>query len=194
MKTNLKKLPKSQMEIKFELDEQEFQKHIDSALLHLKEHIKIDGFRKGHVPKEIVKERISQENLLMEAGDLAVKESYLKYIKENNLEPIGEPEIQILNSRIINRRIINNTNNDTQIVYDKLLENLKTHSHIIDQCIIKKLIKNIPSFVTYDSPHIIISSPNIISKYHKLYPTTINSKFITPISSNIQSILSLFLL
>ena len=96
MKTNLKKLPKSQMEIEFELDEQEFQRHIDGALLHLKEHVKVDGFRKGHVPKEMVKEKVGQENLLMEAGDLAVRESYLKYIKENNLEPIGEPEVQIL--------------------------------------------------------------------------------------------------
>ncbi|MDO8739948.1 MAG: trigger factor [Candidatus Woesearchaeota archaeon] len=96
MKTNLKKLLKSQMEIEFELTSEEFQKHIDSALLHLKEHIKMDGFRKGHVPKEMVKEKVGQENLLMEAGDLAVRESYLKYIKENNLEPIGEPQIEIL--------------------------------------------------------------------------------------------------
>ncbi len=96
MKTNLKKLTKSQMEIEFELTPEEFQKHIDGALLHLKEHIKMDGFRKGHVPKEMVKERVGQENLLMEAGDLAVKESYSEFIKENNLEPIGEPQVEIL--------------------------------------------------------------------------------------------------
>ncbi|MDO8486130.1 MAG: trigger factor [Candidatus Staskawiczbacteria bacterium] len=96
MKTEIKKLPKSQIEIEFEITAEEFQKHIDGALLHFKEHAKVDGFRKGHVPKEMVKERVGQENLLMEAGDLAVKESYLKYIKDNNLEPIGEPEVQIL--------------------------------------------------------------------------------------------------
>ena len=96
MKTEIKKLEKSQIEINFELDEQEFQKHMDAAILHLKEHIKVDGFRKGHVPKEMVKERVGQENLLMEAGDIAVRESYLKYIKDNNLEPIGEPQIEIL--------------------------------------------------------------------------------------------------
>src|SRR3989344_5467446 len=102
MKITQNKLPKSQIEIDFELDEQEFQKHIDKALLHLKEHVKIDGFRKGHVPEKMVEEKVGNENLLMEAGDLAVKESYTKFIKDlslqegNTLEPIGQPEVQIL--------------------------------------------------------------------------------------------------
>ena len=95
MKTNLTKLPKSKMEIEFELDEQEFSRHINAALLHLKEHVKMDGFRQGHVPEAMVKEKVGQETLLMEAGDMAVKESYLKYVSDNNLEPIGEPEVQI---------------------------------------------------------------------------------------------------
>ncbi len=96
MKTTQKSLPKSQLEIDFDLDEQEFGKYIDEALLHLKEHIKKDGFRQGHVPKEMVQEIVGQENLLMEAGDIAVKKSYLKYVSDNSLEPIGEPEVQIL--------------------------------------------------------------------------------------------------
>jgi len=96
MKTNIKKLPKSQLEIEFEVSTEEFKKHVDHALLRLQEHIKIDGFRPGQVPLKIVEERAGKENLLMEAGDLAVKESYSKFVTENKLEPIGEPEVQIL--------------------------------------------------------------------------------------------------
>ena len=96
MKTELKKLPKSQIEIEFELTGEEFQEYIEKALLHLKEHVKIDGFRKGNVPKEMVEKEVGQENLLMEAGDLAVKKSYAKFVTENKLEPIGEPEVQIV--------------------------------------------------------------------------------------------------
>lgn len=95
MKTELKKLPKSQVEIDFQLDEQEFSKYIERALEHLKSHAKMDGFRPGTVPKDIVEKKIGQENLLMEAGDMAVRESYTRFINENNLEPIGEPEVQI---------------------------------------------------------------------------------------------------
>lgn len=96
MKTSLKKLEQSQIEIEFELDEQEFGKHVDRALLHLKEHVKMDGFRQGQVPLQMVEKKVGQENLLMEAGDLAVKDSYAKFVHENNVEPIGEPEVQIL--------------------------------------------------------------------------------------------------
>lgn len=95
MKAIKKDLGKSQIEIEFELDEQEFAKYIDKALEHLKGHVKMDGFRPGTVPKDIVEKKVGNENLLMEAGDLAVKETYIKFVTENNLEPIGEPEVQI---------------------------------------------------------------------------------------------------
>jgi len=95
MKTEIKKLPKSEIEINFELDEQEFQKYIEKALLHLKDHVKMDGFRQGQVPLEMVEKKVGQENLLMEAGELAVKGSYTKYVRDNNLEPIGDPDVQI---------------------------------------------------------------------------------------------------
>lgn len=95
MKYTQKKLDKSQIEAEFELSAEEFTAFIDKALEHMKGHIKMDGFRKGQVPKEIVERQIGQENMLMEAGDLAVKESYTKFVNENNLEPIGSPEVQI---------------------------------------------------------------------------------------------------
>lgn len=96
METKVKKLPKSGLELEVELTEEEFKKHVDRALLHLRGHMKMDGFREGHVPLDIVEKKVGQENLLMEAGDLAIKESYTRYVNENNLEPIGDPEVQIL--------------------------------------------------------------------------------------------------
>ncbi|MDP2741520.1 MAG: trigger factor, partial [bacterium] len=89
-------LPKSQMEIEFELTTEELQKHIEHALSHFKEHMKIDGFRPGQVPLKIIEEKVGQDALLMEAGELAVKEVYPKYILENGLEPVGQPEVQIM--------------------------------------------------------------------------------------------------
>jgi trigger factor len=96
MKAEIKKLPKSQIEITFELTAEEFLNHTEHALEHLKEHVKVDGFRKGNVPLKIVEETVGVENLLMEAGDHAVKHVYHDYIIENKLEPLGEPEVQII--------------------------------------------------------------------------------------------------
>lgn len=95
MKTDIKKLPKSEIQIDFELDEKEFAQYWQKALEHLKGHVKVDGFRAGQVPIEMVEKKAGVENVLMEAGDLAVKAAYAKYINENNLEPIAQPEVQI---------------------------------------------------------------------------------------------------
>ncbi len=95
MKTEIKKLGKSEIELLFEMPAEDFAKYIDKALEHLKSHMKMDGFRKGQVPKEMVEKKMGVENLLMEAGDLAVKAAYTNYVKENNLEPVSEPNVEI---------------------------------------------------------------------------------------------------
>ena len=109
MKATQIKLPKSQIEIEFELSEEEFKEHIEHALEHLKKHVKVDGFRPGQAPAKIVEERVGKENLLMEAGDIAIKEVYSKYIRqlaeENKLEPIGQPEVSIIKIVPIESRI-----------------------------------------------------------------------------------------
>src|SRR5207245_2350565 len=55
----------------------------------------MDGFREGKETLHMVEEKIGTENLLMEAGDMAVKESYLAFVNENNIEPISQPDVQI---------------------------------------------------------------------------------------------------
>ena len=96
MKTEIKKLPKSELEIEFELTAEEFGHHFEHAIEHLKGHVKVDGFRPGQAPAKMVEDKLKPEMLLMEAGEHAVKHVYHDYVLENNLEPIGEPEVQIL--------------------------------------------------------------------------------------------------
>jgi len=96
MEVKQKKLEKSQIELEFELTAEEFLEHFDHALSHMKSHVKVDGFREGKAPAKMVEEKIKPEALLMEAGDHAVKHVYFDYIKENKLEPIGNPEVKIL--------------------------------------------------------------------------------------------------
>ncbi len=96
MQVKQNKLPKSEIELEFELTAEEFQEHFRHALLHLKSHVKMDGFRQGQAPDKMIEEKIGQENLLMEAGDHAVKHVYTDYILANNIEPVGHPEVQIV--------------------------------------------------------------------------------------------------
>lgn len=99
MNTKIEKLPKSQIKMEIELSKEEFNGFIDKAASKISEKMDVKGFRKGNVPRNIVEEKAGKENILMEAGDLAVQESYkkavLKAINQDNLSPISQPEIKI---------------------------------------------------------------------------------------------------
>lgn len=96
MEVKQKKLVKSQLELTFELTAEEFVHHFEHALEHMKSHVKVEGFRPGKAPAKMVEERLKPESLLMEAGEHAVNHVYSDYVKENNLEPIGHPEVKII--------------------------------------------------------------------------------------------------
>jgi trigger factor len=96
MEVKQKKLPNSQIELEFEITAEEFIEHYGHALEHLKHHVKVDGFREGKAPASIVEDKLKPEALLMEAGDHAVQHVYTDYVKENKLEPVGQPEVSIL--------------------------------------------------------------------------------------------------
>ena len=96
MTHSIQKLAKSQLEIKFEVSIEEFQIFVEKAILRLGENIQIEGFRKGKAPKETLEKMLGSEAILKEASQECVRESYLKVVKEQNLEPLGQPEISIL--------------------------------------------------------------------------------------------------
>lgn len=96
MKTEIKKLPKSKIEILFEIPAEEFDKFREKAVLNLGKDLEIEGFRKSKIPKEIVERKIGQEKILKETVKLAIKENYLRIILENRIEALGQPEIKIL--------------------------------------------------------------------------------------------------
>ena len=96
MKTEIKKLPKSQIEILFEVSAEEFQKFIEKAIFELGKDLEIEGFRKGQAPKEILIPKIGKEKILALATQQAVKENYFREVIEKKLEVISRPEIEIL--------------------------------------------------------------------------------------------------
>ncbi len=95
MKTKINKLPKSEIEIDFELSVEELKEFEDKAILDIGKDFQTDGFRKGKVPKEVILKKIGEEALLEEAANIAVQESYLKFVFDNKIETISKPEASI---------------------------------------------------------------------------------------------------
>ncbi|MEK7503407.1 MAG: trigger factor [Patescibacteria group bacterium] len=96
MAHSIQKLAKAQLEIKFEVPTEEFQTFVEKAILKLGENIQVEGFRKGKAPKETVEKILGQETILKAASQDCIKDCYLKIVKEEGLEPLGQPEISIL--------------------------------------------------------------------------------------------------
>lgn len=92
----IKKLPKSQLEIKIKVLASEFQRFIDRTISQLGQNLEIEGFRRGKVPKEVIEQKIGQNKILKEAAQLAIKENYFKVISKNEIEAIANPEVEIL--------------------------------------------------------------------------------------------------
>jgi len=95
MKTTIKKLEKSEVEIIGVLEVAEFEKYEGKALERITERIELPGFRKGKVPATMVKDAVPEMELLEEMAEAALQDNYGKILEENKIDAIGHPQISI---------------------------------------------------------------------------------------------------
>lgn len=96
MKVELKKLPKSEIEMTVELDPTEWGKFIDDATKEVAKEVKIDGFRPGNAPKDLVEKTAGKGRILEKAADMALQKTFPKAAQEQKVQIIGRPEVQII--------------------------------------------------------------------------------------------------
>jgi trigger factor len=96
MKVEKKDLGKSQIELLVELSVEEFAPYITRGAEKLSSEIKIEGFRPGKVPFEILKQKIGEMAIIEEGAQLAIMRTIDQAIKENiEGEPVGQPKVDI---------------------------------------------------------------------------------------------------
>ncbi|MFA6077184.1 MAG: trigger factor [Candidatus Paceibacterota bacterium] len=95
LKINIKKLPKSEVEIEGELETEVFESYFSKALKRLGENLKLDGFRNGKIPENVLLSNIPEIRILEEMAELALGEHYPKILEENKIDAISRPEISI---------------------------------------------------------------------------------------------------
>lgn len=66
-----------------------------AALKALGKDVAIDGFRKGHIPEEVLVKRIGEMTLLTEMAERALAAVYPEVIREHTLDVIGHPQISL---------------------------------------------------------------------------------------------------
>ena len=95
MKSEVKKLPQSVVEILVEISVDELQPYLVKAAEKISQTAKIEGFRPGKAPYEIILAKFGEMAILQEAVDSIISKTYYDIIKENKLVTIGQPKIDL---------------------------------------------------------------------------------------------------
>lgn len=66
-----------------------------TAIEHLGKDVEIDGFRKGHVPENILEQHLGEMTILTEMAERALSTTYPEMLQTHEIEPIGYPQINI---------------------------------------------------------------------------------------------------
>lgn len=95
MKKTIKKLPQSKIEIEVEIPAEEWEVFLNEAIKELARNLKIDGFRPGSAPRNIVEREVGLAKILERGSELAVRKTYVSIIIEDKIDAIGQPKITI---------------------------------------------------------------------------------------------------
>jgi trigger factor len=94
--SEIKKLPNSQIEFKVIVSWDDWKKYIDQAVSDFSQEIKIEGFRPGKAPRDMVEKKVGTDALLNAAAEKAVQGTYPKVVADNKADVIGAPKAEIL--------------------------------------------------------------------------------------------------
>jgi FKBP-type peptidyl-prolyl cis-trans isomerase (trigger factor) len=94
-KPTITSLDKSRVEIKASVDATTFDSYKGRALERLAAVVKIDGFRPGHVPANVLEKQVGDAGIMEEMAQLAIMDLYPTLLTDNKIDAIGRPEIHI---------------------------------------------------------------------------------------------------
>lgn len=95
METVCNKLENCMVEVKVTFTTEEWKAAQDKALNKLAKNVKIDGFRQGKAPAKLVKARVGKGAILEEATDIILQKNYAGILLDNDVHPVGQPEVKI---------------------------------------------------------------------------------------------------
>lgn len=90
-------MKKNVHEITISIKGKKWEDYLNAAFNKKRKDIKMDGFRKGAVPKDIYIKKAGIESLYMDAVDAAVGSAYKEALDKEKVIPVVEPKIDVTN-------------------------------------------------------------------------------------------------
>jgi trigger factor len=95
MQTTLEHADRHTVKLTVEVPPDEFGKDLDRAYRKIAREIRIPGFRKGKVPKQVIDAQFGREAVLGEFLEESVPSYYREAVREHDLAPITDPDIEL---------------------------------------------------------------------------------------------------
>jgi len=96
VKVDIEKQKENEVKLKIETDKLEVNSSLDKVYNDVSYEIKIPGFRKGRIPKNILNLHLSKEYFFDKTAEKLIPKSYLEAIEKINIQPIDQPEIKVI--------------------------------------------------------------------------------------------------
>ncbi|MBI2482820.1 trigger factor [Candidatus Uhrbacteria bacterium] len=88
-------LPKSSVALQIELTAEELQPYLTKAAEALSREHQVKGFRPGKLPYALAVQRFGAEALRHEAADHAIRDAYVRAVRQEKLKTVGQPRIEL---------------------------------------------------------------------------------------------------
>jgi trigger factor len=95
MDSNIKNIEEGKIQLTVELNKEELGQYIKDTEKQLGRDIKLDGFRKGKAPDELIKKHLSDDQLRETALQNAVQDTLSKVARERNLNIVKTTDLKI---------------------------------------------------------------------------------------------------
>jgi trigger factor len=95
MQTTVESTAKHTVKLTIEVPVDEFSKDLDRAYRSIANQVKVPGFRKGKVPKQIIDAQIGRDVVMEEFLSSAVPTYFRDAVRDEDLAPIADPDIEL---------------------------------------------------------------------------------------------------
>jgi trigger factor len=95
MQTTVEETDKHVVRLQVEVTPEEFAPDLDRTYRKLAQEVRIPGFRKGKVPRQIIDARVGREHVIHQFVDDFLPTYYVRALREHDLAPIADPEIDL---------------------------------------------------------------------------------------------------
>ncbi len=95
MNHEIKRLPKSQVQIKVTVPSEKMEEYRKKATAEISKDVSVKGFRPGHVPPEVLKQHVDEKYIIAHAQELAIQNSYAEIVVSEKIQVVARPHVHI---------------------------------------------------------------------------------------------------